>query len=279
MIYRCAWDAPRNHRVEFALYSHGIAERMPPGILRYHHAVDDWLLIYFHDDAVAGGESGAAEIPGGSLVLWKPGAFRTYGRNDAHWTHSWLQVTGTRVAALLESIKIKPESPFPVGGPETVAHGILELHSELTGFQKPSARILGNLFENWLLSLARGRQDTGGDRERRLRVLRYFLDTQVSAPLTLREMAIRAGMSASHLSALFQSAYGESPVAYHILRRIDAAKYLLVHCGMTISEVAEQTGYPDLSSFSRMFKRVAGVSPKYYKHARSRRDIPPAITS
>jgi hypothetical protein len=269
MIYRCAWDAPRNHRAEFALYSHGIAERMPPGILSYHQAVDDWLLIYFHDDALAGGETGAAKVPGGSLVLWKPGAFRTYGRKDDSWTHSWLQVTGTRVAPLLEGLGFKPENPFPAGDPEVVAHGILELHNELTGFQKPSARILGNLFENWLLGLARSRQETGGDRERRLRALKYFLDTHVSAPLTLQEMARRAGMSASHLSALFESAYGESPVAYHILRRIDAAKYLLVHCGMTVSEVAEQTGYADLSSFSRMFKRVAGVSPKRYSQKRS----------
>jgi len=268
MIYRCAWNAPRNHRTEFALYSHGIAERMPPGILRYHHAVDDWLLIYFHDGAMAGGEAGLENVPAGSMVVWKPGVFRTYGRKTAAWTHSWLQVTGTRVALVLDNLGIKPESPYPAGGHEAVAHGILELHNEMTGFQEPSARILGNLFENWLLGMARVGREKGGDRERRLRALKYFLDTHASAPLTLREMARRAGMSPSHLSALFKSAYGESPVAYHILRRIDAARYLLAHRGMTVSEVAEQAGYPDLSSFSRMFKRVAGVSPRGYARGR-----------
>jgi len=252
------------------LYSHGIAEQMPPGILRNASAIDDWLLIYFHDDAVAGWGNDVVKVPAGTMAVWPRGATRVYGRTELPWTHSWLNVSGTRIAPVLDSLGLGPERVFPVGEPDAVEHGILELHNEMTGFRNPSARILGNLFENWVLSLARGRQDIETDREQRLRLLKRHLDTQTDVALTLRTMARQAGMSASHLSAVFKEAYGESPVAYHISRRIDAARYLLTNHALPVSEVAEQVGYPDLPSFSRMFKRVAGVSPRSYRQETDR---------
>ena len=259
MVYRFPWDAPRDHHAEFALYSHGIAERMPAGVQRYHLGVDDWLVIYFYEEAKAGGSGGVQDIPAHSLMVWKPGEVRVYGRESASWTHSWLQVTGSRVAPTLKAAGISPGRPWLINSAARFDHGIRELHDEAMGFDIPSARILGNLFENWLLRLARG---AGGERDQRLRSLRLHLDTHTAVSLSLEEMARLAGMSASHFSALFKAAYGKSPVAYHIFRRIDEAKYLLAQRGLSVSEVAERTGYPDLFSFSRMFKRVTGFSPR-----------------
>jgi AraC-like DNA-binding protein len=270
LIYRCAWNLPRDHRVEFALYSHGIGEQMSPGILHNASATDDWLLIYFHDEATAGGKRGVANVPAGTMVIWPPGATRIYGHAKEAWAHSWLQATGTRIVPILDRLGLQPEEAFPAGGPDAVAHGIFELHNEMTGFQNPSARILGNLFENWLLSLIRGLQDKETAREQRLRMLKRHLDIHLDAPMTLRDMARQAGMSASHLSALFRATYGESPVAYHIIRRIDTARYLLANRDLPVAEVAEQIGYPDLPSFSRMFKRVAGRSPRSYRQEAGR---------
>ena len=247
------------------MYSHGIGEQMPPGILHNAGAIDDWLLIYFHDEAVAGWGTGVVKVPAGTMVVWPRGAIRVYGNAGLSWTHSWLQASGTRIAPVLDSIGLRPEETLPVGEPDAVEHGILELHNELTGFQNPSARILGNLFENWLLGLARGRQDVETDREQRLRLLKRHLDTHTDGAMDLREMARQARMSASHLSAVFRAAYGESPVAYHISRRMDTARYLLTTRPLPVSEVAEAIGYPDLPSFSRMFRRVVGVSPRSYR--------------
>ena len=264
LIYRCPWNLPRNHRAEFALYSHGIAEQMQPIVFHNNAAMDDWLLIYFHDEAIAGGRKCVLDVPAGTLMLWAPGAMRIYGRAHKRWTHSWIQVTGTRMVPILESAGIKPETPIPVGEPNTVEHGILELHNEMTGFQHPSARILGNLFENWLLGLVRGHQDAETAYEQRLRTLKYHLDTQTANAISLHEMARQTGISTSHLSAVFKTAYGESPVAYHIARRMDAARYLLTSRSLPVADVAVQVGYPDLPSFSRMFKRMVGMSPRNY---------------
>jgi len=198
-------------------------------------------------------------------VVWKPGAVRVYGREQEPWTHSWLQVTGIRVGPVLAAAGIAAGRTWQTNAPALFEHGIRELHGEAMGFDIPSARILGNLFENWLLRLARGLQKTDGERERRLRALKLHIDTHTAAPLSLADMARRAGMSVSHLSAIFKATYGESPVAYHISRRIDEAKHLLAQRGLSVSEVAEHTGYPDLPSFSRMFKRIARLSPRDYQ--------------
>ena len=268
LLYRLAWNAPRDHATEFALYSRGIAECMPAGMLRYSRGVRDWLLIYFYDAAKAGGVNGVMEVPARSLMVWKPGEVRVYGSEAGAWRHSWLQVTGRRVVPVLQAAGISAGRPRAIVDAALIEHGIRELHGEATTFDPPSPRILGNLFENWILRIVRKAGGGEGERGRRLRALKLHLDTHSSASMSLAEMARRAGMSSSHLSALFRDAYGESPVAYHIFRRIETAQYLLSHRGLGISEVAEQTGYPDLPSFSRMFKRVTGVAPREYRRSR-----------
>ncbi|MDX2111642.1 MAG: AraC family transcriptional regulator [Verrucomicrobiota bacterium] len=269
LIYRYAWDAPRKHDVEFAVYSHAVEEKMPAGLLHYTAHVDDWLLIYFHDVARFEAHGEWKSVPPGHLVVWAPGQARSYGNADGEWTHSWIQVTGRRVLPLLKSVSISAGTPWRAGGPQLIEHGIRQMHTELTTPANPSTRILGNCFENWLLMLARDANDPELVPNRRLRSLKSLLDMQTGTPLTLQAMASIAGISPSHLSALFRKTYGHAPVTYHILRRIDAARYLLVNRSISISEVADRTGYPDLQAFSRMFKRVVGVSPRAYREQTS----------
>jgi AraC-like DNA-binding protein len=121
-----------------------------------------------------------------------------------------------------------------------------QIFSEISSHAEPDNRILRNLFENWLLDMAR---ESGGAATR----------------LPLAAMARIAGLSPSHLSAEFRRNFEVPPGVYLIRRRMDEARYLLRHRNLAIAEVAGQVGYPDIFQFSRMFRRVVGTSPGAYR--------------
>lgn len=87
----------------------------------------------------------------------------------------------------------------------------------------------------------------------------------LSAPLTLEEYARSAGFSVSQFSHLFKKHYGTSPMAYFIELRIQRAKELLDSTGLSVKEVAWELGFDDQLYFSRIFKKVSGISPTTYR--------------
>jgi AraC-like DNA-binding protein len=87
-----------------------------------------------------------------------------------------------------------------------------------------------------------------------------YLRDNVRRNVSLAELAQVAGMSASHLCALFLRELGMPPHEFQLQVRVDAAKALLVG-GSSLSDVAWETGFSHQSHFGRHFKRLVGVAP------------------
>jgi transcriptional regulator GlxA family with amidase domain len=115
----------------------------------------------------------------------------------------------------------------------------------------------------------RGRD--GGAEARRLRdlaVLRRVkdrIDREYASPLDVAALARGAHMSAGHLSRSFRLAYGESPYAYLMTRRVERAMALLRRGGLGVTEVCFAVGCSSLGTFSTRFTELAGVPPSVYK--------------
>jgi AraC-like DNA-binding protein len=265
-IHRYRWDAPRDHEVPFAVYSHGLNEPMPAGIVSYRNE-DDWLLVFFNDPVEVDLGCGLTSVPENALVIWPPGAGYRCGNRDKAWLHSWIHVTGTEVAGILATAGMKPLTPVQVGQSLLVEQYLGQIFSEISAHPDPDGRILRNLCENWLLEMARAAAGKAGGRlpSEPLRRLKRQLDRQDGGRLSLPEMARIANLSPSHLSAEFKRCFGVSPGLYQIRHRMDEARYLLKSSGLSVSEVAEKAGYPSLFQFSRMFKRIVGISPREYR--------------
>ncbi|MGG1553980.1 helix-turn-helix domain-containing protein [Paenibacillus ferrarius] len=54
---------------------------------------------------------------------------------------------------------------------------------------------------------------------------------------------------------------------YLNMRRMSAAKELLIHTRLGIEEIAGRVGFTSLNSFSRAFKRIHGVTPTSYRNS------------
>ena len=99
----------------------------------------------------------------------------------------------------------------------------------------------------------------------RLRRARDLMDREYARPLDVAELARAALMSTAHFSRQFRAAYGETPYAYLMTRRIERAKALLRGDELSVTEVCLAVGCTSLGSFSARFTQVVGETPTAYR--------------
>lgn len=105
----------------------------------------------------------------------------------------------------------------------------------------------------------------------RLRRVRDRIDRDYAQPLDVEALARGAHMSAGHLSREFRAAFGESPYAYLMTRRIERAMALLRRGDLTVTEVCFAVGCSSLGTFSTRFTELVGVSPSAYRRTEEQR--------
>ena len=112
-----------------------------------------------------------------------------------------------------------------------------------------------------------------------LRRARDFMDRHHAEPLDVPTMAAAALMSPAHFSRRFRAAYGETPYAYLMTRRIERAQALLRQ-GMSVTDACMAVGCTSLGSFSSRFTEIVGETPSQYR-ARDHRhleQVPACVT-
>jgi AraC-like DNA-binding protein len=104
----------------------------------------------------------------------------------------------------------------------------------------------------------------------RLRRVRDRIDREYAQPLDVEALARGAHMSAGHLSREFRLAYGESPYAYLMTRRVERAMALLRRGELSVTEVCFAVGCSSLGTFSTRFTELVGVPPSTYRRQTER---------
>jgi len=74
-------------------------------------------------------------------------------------------------------------------------------------------------------------------------------------------IAESVGMGYANFRRAFTEYFGMSPIQYQIRTRVEEARRLLHTGRRTIKEVSEMLGYADQYTFSKQFKKYAGVTP------------------
>lgn len=92
-----------------------------------------------------------------------------------------------------------------------------------------------------------------------------YIDQNITGPLTLDELAQKAGMSRTYFSSVFKKLNGMTPWEYIGLRRIELAKKLLRTTDKSVLEISLDCGFNNISQFNRQFKGITGLKPLEYK--------------
>jgi AraC-like DNA-binding protein len=98
-----------------------------------------------------------------------------------------------------------------------------------------------------------------------VRRARDLIDREYAQPLGVAVLARAALMSSAHFSRQFRAAYGETPYAYLMTRRIERAKALLRGGELSVTEVCLAVGCTSLGSFSARFTELVGETPTAYR--------------
>lgn len=99
-----------------------------------------------------------------------------------------------------------------------------------------------------------------------------FIDSQFSEMLTIGQIAAVAGMSEYHFFRLFKQVVGFTPYQYILSKRMQAASELL-RADHSVSDTAVITGFSDIHTFSKAFKKHFGIPPARYASNRFLRPL------
>lgn len=96
-----------------------------------------------------------------------------------------------------------------------------------------------------------------------------YIDDNINKAISISHLANLCGYNTAYFSSCFKETYSYSPSKYIALKRVEKAKMLMLTTNLNITQIADSVGV-ELHSFSKMFKKIVGISPiQYYNRANS----------
>ncbi|WP_437744394.1 AraC family transcriptional regulator [Sorangium sp. So ce1504] len=212
----------------------------------------------------------AFELVAGSLLVGHPGD---------EYTCSHEHVVGDEclsfqlAPALVEALG-DGDGAFRAGGlppvPELMVLGELA-QAAAEGRSDIGVDEVGVLLAARFVEVASGRKrrppDTGARDRRRAVEAALWLDEHAHEPIDLEGAAREVGLSPFHFLRVFGKVVGVTPHQYLVRTRLRRAARLLADGARSITDIALDVGFGDLSNFVRTFHRAAGVSPRGFRKA------------
>ncbi len=191
------------------------------------------------------------------------------------WHYGWVSFNGSKAALYLEKAGITADHPVRDAylEPEeflTITEEILN-HHEITVANELTRtallyQILALLVNSQNQNLERQNKPIPHDYSPDVYVdnaLRYIHNHYAHAKVS--EIAAYIGITRSYLTHIFKQKMEISPQEYLMSYRLEQSSRLLRTTNMSIQEIADEIGYENPLTFSKMFKNAYGVSPKNYR--------------
>ncbi|PIE20672.1 MAG: AraC family transcriptional regulator [Neptuniibacter caesariensis] len=240
---------------------------------------DDYLLIYCLD-----GEGAAVinehkiRIRAGDILLIPKGISHTYqARKSKPWTIYWVHFHGHHAEDFITHLQQKESNlrryVMPIGIHSRLASDFEALLEARESTYNLNAYICAANQLRQILShiallqpLAKQKLSRGGlDIER----VHSLMQAHIHEQLDLDTLTASINLSKYHFVKKYKEITGTTPINHFIQLKIERACHLLDTTNNGINEVAFAVGYEDAYYFSRIFKKLMGVSPSQYRKMRT----------
>jgi len=232
---------------------------------------DDELLIYCTQgeaEVIIGDQK--IQVTAGDLLLLPTGEAHRYSTPDKNpWTIYWIHYRGPLAQYFqtylgfhgnLRRIHLGYQPRLVVD-----FNGLLSVQD--SGFREQPLIHAANRLRQLLTALPLSHQNAQPQQQTQLNLdqLHQLMRSHLNDRLDLDQLAEAAGLSRYHFIARYKQLTGQTPIQHYLHMKIERACYLLDTGESSISSIAEQLGYEDSYYFSRLFKKVMGVSPTNYR--------------
>ncbi|MDO5410102.1 MAG: AraC family transcriptional regulator [Lachnospiraceae bacterium] len=164
-----------------------------------------------------------------------------------------------RIARETQKILKTAETPRCTEGAEAPE---LRIQIELSGFWL--------LLYIWFQSSPKNLQPYSLKNQERLQNILIFIQQHYADKITLEDIASSVNICRSECCRFFKTHIGETLFHYLLNYRIQQSLPLLAETDLSITEIAEQTGFSTPAYFSRIFHQYMGISPGLYRKQHSR---------
>lgn len=203
---------------------------------------------------------------GGKTFRYEDHSIFVYQPNATHWIESHRAGENICVGVVGCQVELLPEGVWKAT-PRLLRYfsEVREILAQADRFQSARLDFLSGLIVCELLSLQPALRLPPRSRAQQAR---DAIENDLTTPLSLKELARRVFVSPEYLRQLFREEFGESITAYVIRRRVELASRLLRAMDVPIKEIAAQSGFHSEYYFSRVFRKVMGVTPTQWRQRR-----------
>jgi AraC family transcriptional regulator len=108
----------------------------------------------------------------------------------------------------------------------------------------------------------------GGLAARKQKCVAEFIEEHLAEEISLATLAKLVNLSLCHFARAFKQSFGAPPHRYHMVRRMVRASNLLQRSALSVTQIGIQVGFRETSSFTRAYRRFAGVTPSEFRRQR-----------
>lgn len=252
------------------------------------HIVRDEGLPY-HQIAFCINGSGTFRIDNHEFTIEKGTAFY-FGPNTPHqyypvnepWTTLWIVFNGFGVSSLLDAMNYKQYEICIMNNLDEINIWYNRLFNTISlkdnNYMPEASAILYNVLINVGRQLTTKNIDNMSNITNKLDKVIDYIKENYSMDITLKDMAVVAGVSPSYLCRIFKAAFNLTPISYVIRYRINTAKESIINNpDKSIKSIACETGFSDCSYFGALFREYEGCSPNQFRMLYSRLQTIPTI--
>lgn len=182
----------------------------------------------------------------------------------------WIHFTGSDVKNILRKYEIPMDDPVFYSGISAVyAYLFKEIINEIqtcrTGYEELLTMYLRQIF----LLVQRSRQEqnptVNSYIQEEMEYARRYFSEHYNESISIEDYAQSRGMSVSWFQRNFKQFANFSPTQYILTTRVNNATSLLETTDYSMAEIAAIVGYDDPLYFSRLFRKLKGMSPSQYR--------------
>lgn len=205
----------------------------------------------------------------GGLILFKPFEKQIYSFKKEDATISYyIHFTGNYCEELISYIYPKDKSVVYLKKSNTI-DTILEKMSNEYISQKPFYSELCSAYLLELLTVIRRKllPENTSSLDKCIHPIESVcltMHNDYNKNIPIKQYADFCGLSVSQFYRVFKTFTGMSPHDYVLQARINKAKDFLLYSNLSVSKIADITGFSNQNYFGRMFKKYTGVSPKNF---------------